>query len=85
MVVGVSGPVMTATLYLDHQPVCPQQLDERVTAGHAACGFKQPFDNDIQLGASETGIILAVILRFLDNQRLYGILRKVVVIQPVVV
>ena len=84
MVVGVSGLVMTATLYLNHKSVCTQQLDERITSGHAAGGLKQPSDDDIQLGASEAGIILAVVFRFLDNQRLYGVFRKVIVIRSVV-
>ena len=76
---------MATSFYLHHESVLTEQLYEGIPAGHASCRIKQSLDYQIQLGASQTRIILAVIACLLNYKRLYGILGKLVVAFTVVI
>jgi hypothetical protein len=65
---------------MDHQAILPEDLNECISARHTAGLLEQRADNDIQLHTAKAWIILAVILRFLNNQRLNGILCEVVLL-----
>ena len=65
---------------MDHQAVLAEDLDERVTPRHTACFLEQCADNDIELYAAKTRIILPVVPGLLDNKRLYRIFCKVILL-----
>ncbi len=75
---------MSATLYLDHETIFAQQFNKGITSGHASCLFKQLLDNDIKFRTAKSGIVLAIFLSLLHNQRLDGILGKFGVILMVI-
>ena len=80
MVAGVGCLVVPTPLYLHHQAIGTQELDECVAAWHAACGLEQVLDDDVQLGTAQAGVVTAVVPGLLDYQRLYGIFRKVIAV-----
>ena len=84
MMVGVGCLVVPATFNLHHKPVLAEQLDESVTSGHASSLLKQFLDDNIQLRTTQAGIVLPVIFCLLHNQRLYGILGKLVVLYTII-
>ena len=65
---------------MDHQTILPEDLNESISTRHTAGLLEQRADNDVQLHTAKAWIILPVILRFLNNQRLDGILCKVVLL-----
>ena len=80
MMVRVCGLIAPPAPDIDHQAILPEDLDERVSPRHTAGLLKQRADNDVQLHTAKAWIILAVLLRFLNNQRLDSVLCKVVLL-----
>ena len=84
VMVGVRRAIVPAATQMHHQTMLAQYLDERIPARHTLVLFEQFLHYQIKLGASQTGIILAVGLGLLNNERLNCILGKVIVIPFVV-
>lgn len=80
MMVRVCGLITPSSPDMDHQSILPENLNESISTWHTAGLFEQRADNDVQLHAAKAWIILAVILRFLNNQRLDGVLCEVVLL-----
>ena len=81
----VCCPVSPSPFYLHHQPVGPQQFDKGIKPGHASCLIKQLLDDQIQFGASKSGIVPAVVPGLLDYQRFKCVFGKGPVILAVVI
>lgn len=80
VVVGVRGLVSSPPSDMDHQPMLAEQLYESVASGHAACLLEQGADDDVQLHAAETRIVLTVVRGLLDDEWLYRLLGEVVLL-----
>ena len=84
VVVGVRRAIVPAATQMYHKAVLAQYLDERIPARHTFVLLEQLLHYQIQLGASQTGIVLAVRLGLLNDERLNRIFGKVIVIPLVV-
>ena len=81
MVAEIGGFVVTPTFKSDHQSVLAKKFYESITARHNTSTIvKQTFHYQIQLCATETGIILAVFAHFFNNQRFNSILRELLIV-----
>ena len=63
---------------MDHQTILSEYLDERIAPRHATGFLEQSADNDIEFYAAEARIILPVVPGLLHDERLYRILREIV-------
>lgn len=63
-----------------HQSVLTEYLDECITSRHAPGFLEQRADDDVQLHAAKTRIIFPVVSGFFDDERLYRVLREVVLL-----
>lgn len=84
VVVGVCRAIVPAAAQMHHQAVLAQYLDERIPARHAFVLLEQLLHYQIQLGAPQTWIVLAVGLGLLYDKRLDCVLGKVIVVPLVV-
>ena len=84
VVVGVCRAIVSATTHMHHQSVLAKYLDERIPARHAFVLLEQLLHYQVQFGASQTWIVLAVGLGLLNDERLNRIFGKVIVIPLVV-
>jgi len=84
VVVRVGCLVVPAALQTNHEPVLAQQLYEGVPSGHGTGLLEELLHYQVELGASQAGVVVPVFLHLLDHQRLYGIVRELPVVPLVI-